>query len=145
MTMTRLFATVATVLGVAGSSLVYAATVTFKADLQPSSEVPPKTSRGHGTLDATYDTSSRVLQWTAAYADLSGPASAAHFHGPAPVGQNAGIQVPVDKHALASPILGHAMLNDEQAGELLAGKWYFNVHTAQNPGGEIRGQVLRTN
>ncbi|MCG1043397.1 CHRD domain-containing protein [Mycetohabitans sp. B8] len=144
MTTTRLFAIVVTWLGVAGSSLAYADTVTFKADLQPSSEVPPKTSRGHGTLDATYDTSSRTLQWTAAYADLSAPVSAAHFHGPAPVGQNAGIQVPIDKNALASPIHGHATLNDDQAGELLAGKWYFNVHTAQNPGGEIRGQVLRT-
>lgn len=145
MTSIRLFATVATVLCVAGSGVAYANTVNFKADLQPSSEVPPKTSRGHGSLDASYDTSSRVLRWIAAYADLSGPATAAHFHGPAPVGQNAGIQVSIDKSALASPIRGRATLNDDQAGELLSGKWYFNIHTAQNPGGEIRGQVLRIN
>lgn len=141
----RLFAAVAIAVSVAGPGLARADTVTFKADLQPSSEVPPKTSKGHGELDATYDTSSKALQWTANYADLSGPATAAHFHGPAPVGQNAGIQVPVDKSALASPMHGQATLTDAQANDLLTGKWYFNVHTAQNPGGEIRGQVLRTN
>jgi hypothetical protein len=141
----RLFAAVSAAFCLAGPGLAHAETVMFKADLQPSSEVPPKTSKGHGALDATYDTSSKVLQWNATYADLSGPVSAAHFHGPAPVGQNAGIQVPIDKSALASPIHGQATLTDDQAGDLLAGKWYFNVHTAQNPGGEIRGQVLRTN
>jgi CHRD domain len=141
----RLFAAIAVSFSLAGPGLARADTVSFKADLQPSSEVPPKTSKGHGVLDATYDTSSKALQWNATYADLSGPVSAAHFHGPAPVGQNADVQVPVDKSALASPMHGQATLTDDQASQLLAGKWYFNVHTAQNPAGEIRGQVLRTN
>jgi hypothetical protein len=64
----------------------------------------------------------------------------AHFHGPAPVGVNAGVIVPV-KGSVASPIRGEATLTPEQSADLLAGKWYFNVHTAANPGGEIRGQV----
>jgi hypothetical protein len=34
-------------------------------------------------------------------------------------------------------------LTDEQAAELLAGKWYFNIHTAANKGGEIRGAVTK--
>jgi hypothetical protein len=119
--------------------------VTFKADLQPSSEVPPKTSNGHGALDATYDTSSKDFSWKSTYAGLTGPATMAHFHGPAPVGQNAGIVLPIPKDALASPIQGHQTLTDAEANDLLAGKWYFNVHTAKNPGGEIRGQVQRSN
>jgi hypothetical protein len=40
-----------------------------------------------------------------------------------------------------SPIDGTATLTADQVKDLLAGKWYFNVHTAQNPGGEIRGQI----
>jgi hypothetical protein len=69
----------------------------------------------------------------------------AHFHGPAPVGQNAKPQVAVDKNALASPMKGKATLTDQQITDLMAGQWYFNIHTAENPSGEIRGQVVPAN
>jgi hypothetical protein len=123
----------------------FADTVALKADLEPSSEVPPRVSHGHGALDATFDTSTRSLTWTVTYEGLSGPATAAHFHGPAPVGQNAGVQVPISKNALATPIKGSATLTEQQVTDLMAGQWYFNVHTAQNPTGEVRGQVLPAN
>ena len=42
-----------------------------------------------------------------------------------------------------SPFEGEATLTDAQASDLMAGKWYFNVHTAANKGGEIRGQVTK--
>lgn len=127
------------------SGVAFADTVDLKADLQPSSEVPPRVSHGHGMLNATFDTSTQSLQWTITYEGLSGPVTAAHFHGPAPVGQNAKVQVPIDKGALASPIKGSAALTEQQVTDLMAGQWYFNVHTAQNPTGEIRGQVLPAN
>jgi hypothetical protein len=127
------------------SCAAYADTVALKADLEPSSEVPPRVSRGHGMLNATFDTTTSSLQWTITYEGLSGPATAAHFHGPAPVGQNASIAVPIDKTALANPIKGSATLTEQQVTDLMAGQWYFNIHTAQNPMGEIRGQVLPAN
>jgi len=136
---------VAVALCVLASGAAFADTVALKADLQPSSEVPPKVSHGHGTLNATFDTSSRDLKWDITYAGLSGPATAAHFHGPAPVGQNAKVQVPIPKSDLASPIKGSATLSEQQATDLMGGQWYFNVHTAQNPSGEIRGQILPAN
>ncbi|MGH8780896.1 CHRD domain-containing protein [Paraburkholderia sp.] len=123
----------------------FADTVALKADLEPSSEVPPRVSHGHGMLNASFDTSTKTLQWNVTYDGLSGPATMAHFHGPAPVGQNAKVQVPIEKNALASPIKGSATLTDPQVTDLMAGQWYFNVHTAQNPSGEIRGQVLPAN
>jgi hypothetical protein len=43
-----------------------------------------------------------------------------------------------------SPIDGTATLTPEQAKELVDGKWYFNLHTSANPGGEIRGQILKS-
>jgi hypothetical protein len=72
------------------------------------------------------------------YSGLSGPATAAHFHGPAPKGQNAGVVIPAD--AAKSPFGGSATLSDAQAADLAKGNWYFNIHCGEQ-GGEIRGQV----
>ena len=136
---------VAVTLCVLASGTAFADTVALKADLEPSSEVPPRVSHGHGALNATLDTSTHQLQWTITYEGLSGPATAAHFHGPAPVGQNAKVQVPIPKSSLASPIKGKATLTEQQATDLTGGQWYFNIHTAQNPSGEIRGQITPAN
>jgi hypothetical protein len=119
----------------------FAATENFSADLGAASEVPANDSKGAGTLTATYDTTSKKLTYTVSYKDLSGPATMAHFHGPADVTANAPVVVPA-KDA-ANPIKGEATLTDAQAADLQAGKWYFNVHTEKNKGGEIRGQVMK--
>jgi hypothetical protein len=119
----------------------FAATENFSADLKAASEVPANDSKGAGTLTATYDTASRKLTYTVSYKDLSGPATMAHFHGPADTKANAPVVVPA-KDA-ANPIKGEATLTDAQAADLQAGKWYFNVHTEKNKGGEIRGQVMK--
>jgi hypothetical protein len=133
-------AAVALITMVAGAAC--ADIVSFKADLSASNEVPPNTSPAKGTLDATYDTTSKQLAYTVNYSGLTGPATAAHFHGPAEAGANAGVAVPV-QGALESPIKGTATLTDAQAADLTSGKWYFNIHTQANKAGEIRGQLLK--
>jgi hypothetical protein len=117
-----------------------AETVNLKAAMNANSEVPPNASKGNGTVTATYDTGSKRLSWKGSYSDLTGPATAAHFHSGEP-GKNGGVVVPISPHA--SPFEGSATLTDAQAEELLAGKWYVNVHTEANKGGEIRGQVTK--
>ncbi|WP_407180133.1 CHRD domain-containing protein [Bradyrhizobium sp. STM 3562] len=114
----------------------------FKATLDGKSEVPPTTSTGTGTADIDYDPASKKLSWTLTYSGLTGPATAAHFHGPAEAGKNAGVAVAIP-NATSSPAKGSATLTDAQAADLEAGKYYVNVHTAANPGGEIRGQVTK--
>jgi hypothetical protein len=124
------------------TSIGFAEVIKLKADLKATDEVPPNDSTGKGTLEATYDSSSKQLSYTADYSGLTGNATMAHFHGPADPGKNAPIVVPV-QGSVASPIKGTATLTDAQADELLAGKLYFNVHTEKNKGGEIRGQVTK--
>jgi CHRD domain len=123
----------------------YAETVNYKADLSTKSEVPPHDSlNGSGTLAATFDTATKKFAWKAEYSGLTGAATMAHFHGPAPVGKNAGVMVPLTG-SLTSPVEGSATLTDAQVKALEAGDMYFNVHTAANKGGEIRGQVEKAN
>ncbi len=119
----------------------YAKKIELKATLLSSTEVPPNDSKGHGMLRATLDTTTDALTYHITFESLTGPAVAAHFHGPAMPGANAGPQVPIKETPIVSPINGTATLTADQAKDLLAGKWYFNVHTKEHPGGEIRGQV----
>lgn len=120
-----------------------AAVVNLKAALSGASEVPANSTKGTGTLTATFDTTSKKLSWKGTYSGLTGPATAAHFHAGDP-GKNGAVVIPVFQGAEAkSPFEGSAVLTDAQAQELLAGKWYFNIHTAANKGGEIRGQVTK--
>ena len=118
-----------------------AETIKYDATVSPATEVPPVTnSKATGHVTATFDTDTHMLTFEASYADLTGPASMAHFHGPAPVGKNAPVTVPIMGN-LASPIKGSAKLTDDQVKMLLNGDLYFNIHTALNKAGEMRGQM----
>ena len=81
-----------------------------------------------------------MLTYQVGYADLTGPAAAAHFHGPAPSGKNAPVMVPISGD-LASPMKGSVKLTEDQAKALMNGDLYFNIHTPMNKAGEMRGQL----
>jgi hypothetical protein len=132
----------AVAIALAVPTVANAESIAFTADLKGSSEVPPNDSQGTGSVEATFDTESKAFAWTIEYSGLTGDATAAHFHGPAAPDANAGPVVPIEG-SLASPIEGEATLTDEQASQLQDGMWYFNVHTAQYPDGELRGQVTK--
>ena len=122
----------------------------YKATLNGGSEVPPNTTAGTGTATVTYDASTKTVTWQGSFSGLSGPATAAHIHGPAEAGKNAGVIVPLSQKdtPFTSPFNGSATLPDDKAAALAAalsgGQAYVNVHTAANPGGEIRGQLAKS-
>jgi Cu/Zn superoxide dismutase len=121
-------------------TVLAADTATFTATLSGAAEVPANTTSGSGSLEATLDKATNQLTWKMTYIGLTGAATGAHFHGPAMPGANAGVVVPFT--SAVSPVEGKATLTAPQVADLMAGKWYANVHTAANPGGEIRGQLM---
>jgi hypothetical protein len=134
-------------IGAAAALLVFAGgyasakTLHFATLLKGADEVPANTTKGSGKVTASLDTTTKNFTYQVTYKGLTGAATMAHFHGPAAAGANAPPIVAVPAGALASPMKGAQVLTDAQIADLEAGKWYFNIHTAANPGGEVRGQV----
>src|SRR5262249_58853783 len=97
-----------------------AARMKSKADMKGRSEVPPVQSAGKGAVTATYDPGTKVLTWEGNFSGLSGPATAAHFHGPAEVGKNAAPVIWISEKGqnLSSPFKGHATLTHAPAAHL---------------------------
>jgi hypothetical protein len=127
---------VAGALGAGCTTMAPVTTQSYTATLAPGAGI---TSSGKGAGAFTFDTVTKALTYTVTYEGLSGPALMAHIHGPADPGANAGVVAPFA--SAASPITGTVTLTDAQAAELAAGKYYVNVHTGANRGGEIRGQI----
>jgi hypothetical protein len=134
----------ACVIWLAAPMLASAAPMSFTVHLDGAQGVPPIDTKGTGTADLTYDPATHVLAWKLTFQDLTGPATMAHFHGPAPAGKNAGILIWMSQKGMPapSPLVGQATLTDAEAADLMADNLYINVHTAKYPDGEIRGQVI---
>jgi len=118
-------------------------TFTVTANANAAQEVPTNTSTGTGTLTGTYDSVSNKITFQLSWTGLTGNATNMHFHGPALPGVPAGVALGITGwSATPSGTLSSSLtLTQAQEADLMAGKWYWNIHTAANGGGEIRGQV----
>ena len=112
--------------------------------LTGAKEVPPTGSTGTGMVEGVINMSSRELRWNIKCSGLTGPVTAMHFHGPAAEGQNAGVVVPMQGGCDGQGTTGKVVIDQNGLADLLAGKWYVNVHTQRFPNGEIRGQAAVT-
>ena len=111
-----------------------AATTKFNATLTAASEVPPSTSTGSGAATVSLDAATHEITYDVTFSGFASAATAAHIHGPAQAGKNAGVAVPLGNDP-TSPIHGTAKLTPEQEQQLTAGMLYVNVHTKNNPAG----------
>jgi len=131
-----------------------AAVVEFAATLTPGQEVGTVVLNGStpsGTAGLVLNTDSLNFSWVISFQGLTGNAIAAHFHNAA-VGVDGGVVVDIEAEDLfggtdgigqiAGSFSGGTTLSQALADELLAGRFYINIHTGNNPGGEIRSQVL---
>lgn len=113
--------------------------------LTGAQEVPAVNPSGSGTLDVSYDKSTKTLTYKATWTGMTDSVTMMHFHGPATRGANAGVLYPIHEFTpgTAGTANGTVKLDEVKLKEadLLGGKWYYNIHTKTHPGGEIRGQV----
>ncbi|MEO6625389.1 MAG: CHRD domain-containing protein, partial [Burkholderiaceae bacterium] len=79
----------ALLLGACGTSPGPSGSFSRMTSLSGSAEVPPVSTPATGTAETSYNRDTKVLRWTVSYANLSGPATGGHFHGPAMPGSNA--------------------------------------------------------
>ncbi|HMF55221.1 MAG TPA: CHRD domain-containing protein, partial [Pyrinomonadaceae bacterium] len=117
----------------------------FVGTLSSSQEVPPNatTGRGVGIVILSQDQTSALVSLY--FAGLSSNATMAHIHGPAAPGTNAPVLFPfANVPSATSGSINNVTisLTPTQVQQLKSGLFYFNVHTVNNPGGEIRGQIL---
>lgn len=111
---------------------------TMVAELRGGQEVPPVATSAFGSARFVIDTDAKTVTYHISFTGLSSAETAAHIHGPAGPGVNAGV-----KHNLATgnPKVGVWNYDPSDEEDLLAGRMYVNIHSASFPGGEIRGQI----
>ncbi|MCW3108496.1 MAG: domain containing protein [Segetibacter sp.] len=113
--------------------------------LTGTQEVPAVSTSGSGTLDVSYDKSTKTLRYSATWSGMTDSVTMMHFHGPAAKGANAGVVFPIHEFTpgTSGTATGTVTLDEVKTKEadLLGGKWYYNIHTKTHPAGEIRGQV----
>jgi hypothetical protein len=150
-------------------STAHAATFVFSGNLSGSQEVPPVNTPGIGTAAVTFDDITNLLTVQVTFARLIGSTTMAHIHCCAPIGANAGVVTPVPSFPgfpLGVTAGSYSQVFDlTQASSfnpafitnnggsittarqvfingLQTNQAYFNIHTSQFPGGEIRGQLI---
>lgn len=114
--------------------------------LSGKNEVPMIDSKASGVASVVYNRCDQTLSFTIKYKHLTSNPIMAHIHGPAMKGVNAGVKVNLTTllPESTSGSFEHSVSVDGtilNANDLMAGLYYFNIHTKKFPGGEIRGQI----
>jgi CHRD domain len=146
----------------------HAVTMTFGASLSGANEVPTIPSSGTGLATILLDPTAQTLQVNATFSGLTSNTVAAHIHCCAPLGTNAGVATTVPAFVgfplgvtsgtyssevfdLTQPLIynpafvtalgGIAQAEAMLIAGIIGGQSYFNIHTVNFGGGEIRGQL----
>src|SRR5262245_36390093 len=123
-------------------------TVTMGAVLTNAQQAPPTSTGAQGVAAVFLNSANNRINWLIVH-NVVNP-TLGHFHGNGFPQTSAAVVVDLPSNSggsLASPIVGSALLTAGQAADLLAGRWYLNIHSANCgtcAGGEIRGQVAVT-
>lgn len=113
------------------------------AFLTGGAQNPPVMTPGSGSATLTLNDVTGDWSLTGDFNGMNGTSAAAHIHGPAPAGANAGVVTGLTYtlNATSGTLSGSGVFDATQMSNLLAGSFYVNIHTSTNGGGEIRGQL----
>ncbi|WP_165864994.1 CHRD domain-containing protein [Rufibacter latericius] len=108
--------------------------------LTSDQEEVPNGSTATGTFTGTYDRNTKIITYSLSWNGIT-PTNM-HFH-KGELKKSGPVVIPIGQAPYTSPITNAQtrMLTNAEEADMLAGLWYVNVHSAANPGGEIRGQV----
>ena len=129
--------------GLAGAAAAGCFTDPVSAVLSGSAETPTGDPDGSGKIKITFDTQEGLVCWSMTFKGIAKP-TGAHIHKGA-AGAAGPVVVPIptpsDKGATKGcTAVGRALIKDIIASP---GDYYFNVHTAEFPGGAVRGQLTK--
>lgn len=133
------------VVGLAFSTGIAFGQSSFQAVLLGANENPVNSSPGTGLGTLVLSADQSTITVNESWSGLTAPATLSHIHGPAAPGVNAGVLFPFSgvPSATSGSIPQQSFaISATQVGYLMNGLLYFNVHTGNFPGGEIRGQIL---
>ena len=124
----------------------------YTYELSGDQEVPAVTTDAYGSGIVSIDRDQTNAHFMMAYNDLTGPQTVAHFHN-APAGENGGVIFDLGPFFEQTETFDAAFgywtdmdatpFDASAAMAFREGEVYANIHSAENPGGELRGQVNR--
>jgi hypothetical protein len=139
--------------------------VIFKATMTSAAEVPTNTSTGTGTFTGTLDTVTNEFVYDLTFTGLTSGVNNGHIHGPN-VSATTTAGTTVNFTTLAGGTFGTGATTGTGHGSVIldastnitttmkgdslkkllfapSGTLYVNIHTVNNPGGEIRGTLVK--
>ena len=146
-------------------SAAEAVPVSFFASLDGAAKVPPVMTPGTGLGVVVLEATAHTIQINVTFSGLTSPTTAAHIHCCQPLGTNAGVattvpgfpaggtsgsymsavfdltQPTIYNPAFVTMLGGLPQAEAALVGSIQNGLTYLNVHTNNNMGGEIRGQL----
>ncbi|MBL9149015.1 MAG: CHRD domain-containing protein [Phycisphaerae bacterium] len=128
--------------GAVRGQLIAAPDTQLVATLTGANEVPPSGSAGTASATFTFDAGAKTIGWNVTYTGLSATVTASHIH-TGVAGQNGGVLINIGTAPGAGTIAGSAPTTGPNIARILLNPsgFYYNIHTSNFPGGEIRGQL----
>jgi CHRD domain-containing protein/VCBS repeat protein len=120
----------------------YSRAETFTAYLSGAQEVPANPATATGYARIVVNETAGTLQFTVVFNGLTSAQTGAHIHAPAAIGVNAAVIISFGVvGGTSGTITGSSAITPTQLSQLRQHLGYVNVHSTNNPGGEIRGQL----
>ena len=113
----------------------------FSARLNGAQEVPATSVNAVGVGSFMLNGTQDQIEVNATFTGLTGSITGVHIHSGAP-GENGGVVIDLMQMLAVNKLSGSIAVTSAQLAEFVKGGYYLNVHTAANPNGEIRGQII---